>query len=1035
MQCKILKLTTASLLAMTLVAPGDASSQSSPNDAAEAQAATRCAQLSGAAAPASSSENISNGDEEAASLVPDLFRVAALCHRIEELDRSYPCPSGEGVCWPRHSPAPCNTTDELKPPIPADHEALLNFCRSGADIGVYALLEVGPRATRFREWENWVLYSSAVQRELEDSTTSRTSTEYCIEVNGDRNPRRLTREPQIDPSSRIAEMRADGGDRFLGAAGSAALGLAIQGLASVVERRAREEVQAYVAEQLAQRLCVAENARPQDEAPDARQPRPRQVGDFIPATCAALVQWSNGSPHSEPLTWAGLREALRTDLMALPGHAADAMEDNGQLEAAAALHLAAIVANGGGVQEMADEMGTWLLNSRQPAARVAGRLLLLTLGAHAIERLTRMSALGVVRSVLNATVVRLPEAPRTVLQNIHLGVSTRDALLVQISLVESAACAARSIASARTQANDLLSRTNAIRGSISATRVSETEPELWFIANPRVAGTFVINNSPTMATTRRNKVAELYSSILRLRRAILQSAWSAIQPRPAGEAIDPAGMLQRASDAGQAVNTFLEWSDRRSLLGRTFDGMEDVLSGLPSTRPRPFELHENPDFSGMLEQLRNRAQSPRHVFPFIVCDGPSLSSQSDDDRSDLQHAASCESQRYVLGLIDPQLVIEQLVRTDHTGLSDTHRALLADLIRTHGHPSVYNLIKQAYEEDESNEILRDVVELSRLYVIRRLSEKVVPYLEALEISSTPIRRLIAAAQAVREAGARARQRDLSEVQREDARIELAGAVVDAADAALAIGGRHLPASTSGLVVAAMRRDYAAVVARVIEMAAEVRGTGLHPQVVRALSFAAQILEVETAEEAEALIEEFALPVGSWRAKYEGRWVLVLGAFVGMGIGGEYYFDAPDTAQLDGRGRFFGLRATFGLDLTIRSTQRSHVGIFVPFLDFGSLVSYPFGQSDQSVMTEMGEEDQSADVRFDVLSVLSPGLFIRVGLGGSPFVLGAGFSWSPHAREVDLYTNGEASGHAPIGAFRVGAFLAVDVTLFRIAGGQ
>jgi hypothetical protein len=88
----------------------------------------------------------------------------------------------------------------------------------------------------------------------------------------------------------------------------------------------------------------------------------------------------------------------------------------------------------------------------------------------------------------------------------------------------------------------------------------------------------------------------------------------------------------------------------------------------------------------------------------------------------------------------------------------------------------------------------------------------------------------------------------------------------------------------------------------------------------------------------------------------------------------------------------------------------------------------------AVVTDMGTNGQAkAKADLDFTSVIAPGLFLEIGLGKSPFVLGGGVELAPAARRyfscADATTPCSTTTLAP--AARFTAFIAVDMPVFPL----
>lgn len=191
-------------------------------------------------------------------------------------------------------------------------------------------------------------------------------------------------------------------------------------------------------------------------------------------------------------------------------------------------------------------------------------------------------------------------------------------------------------------------------------------------------------------------------------------------------------------------------------------------------------------------------------------------------------------------------------------------------------------------------------------------------------------------------------------------------------------------------------------------------------VVRTLSFAVDLATARTPEEAKAVIESVAAPVGAWQAKRRDNMFSVTG-FVGASYGSDRLDLDGETLEL----RSMAPVAMLGLDVNFRGwpSPDFRLGLFLSAIDVGTLMSYSFDSDGKSV------DGMTADVQetppLGLAQVFSPGLFLRAGILDTPLTIGVGASLVPNAREV-TFDDGEPDD---VNIVRFSAFLAMDVTLF------
>jgi len=214
----------------------------------------------------------------------------------------------------------------------------------------------------------------------------------------------------------------------------------------------------------------------------------------------------------------------------------------------------------------------------------------------------------------------------------------------------------------------------------------------------------------------------------------------------------------------------------------------------------------------------------------------------------------------------------------------------------------------------------------------------------------------------------------------------------------------------GLVGAVLARDTGKVQVRL----AALLETYEDKEWVRAAQFCVALAAAGDRDKVEETIEQFAEPVGSYRAKYStkfGRHASLngyLGGFFGIQWNNRTAEGQDETLQAA------RLAAPVGFDWTLWHLRkgRQHLGFFIPIID-------PFN------FTLAAKEENQA--KSDWRTIVSPGIYFRWGIAHSPFTLMVGGTWQPALRS-DTDCGGEPCWE---GATQAGVSLAVDIPLLRL----
>ncbi|HHH50541.1 MAG TPA: hypothetical protein ENK52_06150 [Saprospiraceae bacterium] len=179
-----------------------------------------------------------------------------------------------------------------------------------------------------------------------------------------------------------------------------------------------------------------------------------------------------------------------------------------------------------------------------------------------------------------------------------------------------------------------------------------------------------------------------------------------------------------------------------------------------------------------------------------------------------------------------------------------------------------------------------------------------------------------------------------------------------------------------------------------------------------------LIDIIVASENEAIdlkgiIENYALPVGSYRIKRHQATSIDLNAYPGLYTGYEFSQNSSNSAN-------FGVTAPIGFSFSWRSslegaTSASH-SIFLSAIDIGAPFSYRFVNDETAGFP--------ANIKWE--QIFSPGLFYIYGFNNSPLVFSAGLQYTPSLRKVEV--NQITTQQSVL---RFGLSLSVDIPVFNL----
>lgn len=215
-------------------------------------------------------------------------------------------------------------------------------------------------------------------------------------------------------------------------------------------------------------------------------------------------------------------------------------------------------------------------------------------------------------------------------------------------------------------------------------------------------------------------------------------------------------------------------------------------------------------------------------------------------------------------------------------------------------------------------------------------------------------------------------------------------------------------------------NYADGILRTLELVPKERVYGSLQKYLPLLVDLASAKDVASARQA---IDSAAAPLGGWRQKREG-FTSSLTGLVGFGAHAEFAVKRSANAFT------IGMHAPVGLDFNGPIGKDHTFGLYVSVIDVGQLLTVPLTSSARD---EGGAEiEATANDEVELVQVLSPGLYLRWGIGDSPFSLAGGVSYAPRLRRfipANELSTSTFEGQEDV--VRVSLGLGVDVTILSL----
>lgn len=165
------------------------------------------------------------------------------------------------------------------------------------------------------------------------------------------------------------------------------------------------------------------------------------------------------------------------------------------------------------------------------------------------------------------------------------------------------------------------------------------------------------------------------------------------------------------------------------------------------------------------------------------------------------------------------------------------------------------------------------------------------------------------------------------------------------------------------------------------------------------AFMANMINAKTSDEVANTIESVALPVGSASIKRETTFNVSLNAYCGLFVGNEIIKDVDENKPFS-RFNSFGVTAPIGISISRGDylffaipAKGWSSSAFLSIVDLGAIAAYRFN------------DDKTEQVpTIELKDILSPGLFVSIGIPKTPISVNFGAQIGPNLRKVTDETN-------------------------------
>jgi hypothetical protein len=185
------------------------------------------------------------------------------------------------------------------------------------------------------------------------------------------------------------------------------------------------------------------------------------------------------------------------------------------------------------------------------------------------------------------------------------------------------------------------------------------------------------------------------------------------------------------------------------------------------------------------------------------------------------------------------------------------------------------------------------------------------------------------------------------------------------------------------------------------------------------SFMAAVVQAKNSDDVAEAIEAAALPTGSARIKRESRFNVALNAYCGIYAGWEEIkgLDLPFCPEKsDRRWNSYGISAPIGISVSGRLGKKhgTSVSLFASLVDIGALAAFRFVNDSTETVPNIELKD-----------IVSPGIFLSIGIPRSPISINVGYQAGPLLRKVSADANTYKESYS-----RISISICVDLPLLN-----